>query len=124
MHRRFTTYGRKVRKEFVQGLPTLQIVQQSLERDTRSPENGRAPENIWVLADYLIPLRRHFSPRPNSPKSTPTPKIYANYPRAARDRDFFLTWLFYPANMLTNDISCLITAEVRFFDNLTRHSNR
>ena len=55
----FTSHRREILKEFVQGLPTFQIIQQSLERDPRSTEDGSPSEDVWVLGDYLISLLHH-----------------------------------------------------------------
>src|ERR1700690_617939 len=67
MYRRFTSHRRKILKEFVQGLPTFQIIQQSLERDACSSEDRRPSEDIWVLGDYLISLIQHPLSRTSIP---------------------------------------------------------
>ena len=72
MDRAFTSHGGEILQKLVQSLPAFQIVQQSLEGDTRASENGGAPEDIWVSGDGLIGLSRHICTSRNFSKFTPT----------------------------------------------------
>jgi len=54
MHREITGHGGKVFEELIQRLSAFEIIKQRLERDSRSAEDRRAAQNIWVADDHVV----------------------------------------------------------------------
>src|SRR6202162_1292375 len=53
MHSGLTSHGGKIIQKIVEGLSTLEIVQQSLKRHTGSAENRSAPQHVRISGDYV-----------------------------------------------------------------------
>lgn len=54
-NRRLTSHAREIIQELIQRLPAFQVVQESLKRDTCSPENRRTTKHIRISGDDLVP---------------------------------------------------------------------
>jgi hypothetical protein len=53
MNSSLTGHGGEIFEELSQSFSTLQTIQDGLERNSRTTENGRSAEEIWVPGNYI-----------------------------------------------------------------------